>query len=227
MREISDLATKGVIALSALLVLWILVGRQLNRRRGEELIRWMRKGLPVPGDQISVKWIGRSGFQMRVAATGKAVQGESLPFRWLELTVVLEPRDVLLLWLFNRLRGKRDLLVLRGDLRSKPRVELELVKGGSRLGRQILSGLSGSWVQEERDDGWMLAHRGKQASRLVHSLAPLWPAYAPHLQRLSVRKQAPHFLASFSLAGLEGMEAEKFFSLWRGIAEAALVRKKP
>ncbi|MFQ6058194.1 MAG: hypothetical protein ACE5MB_04840 [Anaerolineae bacterium] len=213
--ETSHLATWAVIALSVVLVLWYFVGRQLNRGRGEKLLRWVREGLPVLGEESSVRWLGHSGFQVQV-------EGTKPPFRRLGLTILLEPREMLLLWLFNRLRGRRDILVLRGNLRSRPKAELELVKARSRLGRRILSELRDKgWVREEWEAGLVLAQRGKETAHMIEALAPLLTAYASHVVRLSVRKQTPHFLADFSLAGLEREKAEEIFDGLKRIAAAA------
>jgi hypothetical protein len=41
------------------------------------------------------------------------------------ILVVLEPRDIPLLWLFARAGGRRDVLIIRTSLRRAPRLDLE------------------------------------------------------------------------------------------------------
>jgi hypothetical protein len=214
---ISDLATKAVTALSVLLVLWYFVGRQLNQRRGEELIRWIQKGLPMPAERASVRWIDRSGFQIQVAKVGKVVKkGARSPFRRLELTVLLQPREILLLWGFNVLRGRADSLVFKGTLRTSPQGEVEVVKKGELLARRVLMGLNEEgWTRHEAVGGLVMAWRGKRGPQQVNAISHLVEGLSPRLMRLSLSKKAPHMLVSLSLAGLDERSALSMLSsLW-------------
>ena len=97
-----------VIGLSLTLVLWFLGGTLYNRRRANQIWRWLEPGLEVLGGRVGKVWIGVSGAGLRVA-----VDNPSAPLRHLECIVALESRENLPLWLFERTRGKRDQLTLR------------------------------------------------------------------------------------------------------------------
>src|SRR5512146_2646007 len=49
------------------------------------------------------------------------------PFRSAETLVVFEPRDVAFLWVWSRLRGRRDTLIFRAQLRAAPPFEMEVL----------------------------------------------------------------------------------------------------
>jgi hypothetical protein len=121
----TEIANQVVIAFCALLVVWYVVGWQMNRRRGESLLTWILQGLRAFGDQITVSRLGTSGFQVNV---GKV----QAPFKKVEATILLQPREIFLLWIFNRLRGGGDHLVLKAILRASPRGEVEVIKRGGR-----------------------------------------------------------------------------------------------
>ncbi|MBC8446139.1 MAG: hypothetical protein H8D78_00165, partial [Chloroflexi bacterium] len=57
----TEFANQAVIAFCALLVVWYVVGWQVNRRRGERLLEWVLQGLRAFSDQITVSRLGTSG----------------------------------------------------------------------------------------------------------------------------------------------------------------------
>ncbi|MGE5319351.1 MAG: hypothetical protein ACM3KD_04150 [Hyphomicrobiaceae bacterium] len=97
---------------------WFAVGTQYNVRKGEDALRWLQQGLPQIGGKTTLRWLGSSVVELKI-------QQAKAPFRDAEVLIVLEPRDVALLWAIARLRGRRDLLIIRGALQRAPRVELE------------------------------------------------------------------------------------------------------
>jgi len=216
----SDLATQAVIALSIVLVVWYFVGSQMNRRRAMRLLRWIREGLPTLDGEATMNWIGRSAFQVNVKKAKP-------PFKHLALMVLLEPREVLLVWLFNRLRGQRDLLVLKAELRNRPRAEAEVVPKGGRITRKILKAIEGeTWAKGEIEDADLLVLRkGTGAVSLAERLAPLLREHAPDILRLSLRKESPQFLVNLSLPGLEEVTAEALFGLMQEMAEVMAFSK--
>lgn len=192
----ANVATRAVIALSVLLVVWYIVGWQMNRRRGEHLLKWIVQGLRPLGNQITVSRLGTSGFQVSV---GKALA----PFKRIEATILLQPREVLLLWIFNCLRGRADYLVFRGTLRASPRGEIEAIKKG-RLARQVLGKLDeGDWTHRETAGGMMMAYRGEKGQQQVDAISHLVENLSPHLLRLSLSRKDPHLLVSLSLAKVD------------------------
>ena len=128
MAVVAAVATVLLIAF----LLWFTFGTQRNISRGNELLQWLQAGLPVLGKRTTVRWLGSSAVQLAIA------QAEP-PYASAQVNVVLEPRDIGLLWAWARQRGRRDFLILRGTLGGPPRFELE---AGAREG----------WTSTERLD---------------------------------------------------------------------------
>ena len=211
----SDLTTQAVIAFCVLLIIWYIVGWQMNRRRGRRLLEWTLQGLQVFGGKITVSRLGTSGFQVNV----KRAQH---PFKRIETTILLEPREILLLWIVNLLQGKADYLVLKGTLRAPPRGEVEMVKKKGRLARQVLKNLDESaWTSQETAGGLVIACRGKQGQRQADAISHLMEDLSPHLLRLSLSKKTPHLLVSLSLAGLDEQSALLLLSSLQNLAQTA------
>src|ERR671919_1510032 len=122
-----------LIVLLIVVMLWFALGTQRNVRRGNELLRWLQDGLPLLGKRTTMRWLGSSAIVLKIAEA-------AAPFREAEVVVVLEPRDVAMLWAWSRRRGRRDFIIFRGWLRRPPRFELEAGDergwtGGDRLKR--------------------------------------------------------------------------------------------
>lgn len=97
---------------------WFAVGTHLNVRKGESVLQWLQDGLPLLGEKTTLRWLGSSAVELKI-------ENAKPPFRSALVMALLEPRDVPLIWWFSRLRGRRDLFIFRGELRSSPRREFE------------------------------------------------------------------------------------------------------
>ena len=114
----SELAIFVVVVI--LIVGWFALGTHVNVRKGHRFLEWLQGGLPLIGEKTTLRWLGSSVVHLQIEKARE-------PFRRVEVLVVLEPRDVPPLWLLSRLRGRRDLLIVRTELRSVPQVQVEIL----------------------------------------------------------------------------------------------------
>jgi hypothetical protein len=91
-----------IIALSILLFIWYFAGSFLNRRRAAVLVRAVSAAV---GSRLSIRWYGRSAFHLDAAEP-------PVPLTDLRFFCLLEPRDFALALAWNRLRGRRDMVML-------------------------------------------------------------------------------------------------------------------
>jgi len=176
------------------------------RRRGLTVLKWVREGVPLLGDNPKLRWLGSSAFQL-------TLERPAPPFAALAVTVVLEPRDILFLWLVNRLRRRRDLLVVRADLTTRPGVLLELFREGGRSGKEAQAWASEArWRLEAFDtSGLYLAAASPTARDLLRTATQQVPDRLGSLVRLSVRQTSPHLLLNYTLRpGQEGNVSQGF-----------------
>jgi hypothetical protein len=111
----------AIFVLGVLLVVgWFALGTHLNVRKGHRYMEWLQGGLPLLGEKTTLRWLGSSVVHL-------TIQNAHEPFRRAEVLVILEPRDVPPLWLLARLRGRRDLLIVRTELRAAPRTQVEIL----------------------------------------------------------------------------------------------------
>lgn len=190
---------KTLWLLLILLVAGYLVGILLNRQRSKAIGGWIQAGLGKLGGRVAWRWIRsmNSGAEVTVAEARH-------PYRQLQISYFLLTREFAPLWLVELLRGKRDLLALRGDLRTAPGQELTIVPLRGRLRRQMDKAAGATpWRWTELPHGLGLATRAAPDAALLRRTEVFLREYGAGVERLTLRRQAPHLIAFFKLAGIE------------------------
>jgi len=206
-----DFATRLVTAISVLLIGGYFIGLSMNRRVGRGLARWVRDGLRVAGGEGTIRWLGSSGFVIDV-------RGLAPPLTRLTVTALLEPREVPPLWLYWRLRGRRDLLVVRCWFVRRPRRSLEIAAPASFIGRTALAAVPAEqgWTVRQLDDFVVAAPA--DGAPLGDELWKVFRAHTAGLWQISVRNQDPHLQVSLSPQADSDARA-----VWRRLIDAALL----
>jgi hypothetical protein len=195
------------IGLCIFLALWYGGGYLYNRRRGQRLFRWLETGLDVLGGEREAGWIGSSASGARVN-----VIHATPPFRRLELTLLLENREIPLLWLLDRLRGKQDRLIIRATLRSPRQGEVEIVPVKGKIAEGLRGEQEQPWTWQRGPGGLGVAYRSTGAQRQVTTLEPWLEDHGAHLHRFSWRKTDPHVQLQIGAAGLLATSSETFLA---------------
>lgn len=184
---------------------WFAMGTQLNIRKGNKVLRWLQAGLTFVGEKTTLRWLGSSAVELKV-------QKAQEPLRQVEIFVVLEPRDLPFLWWFFRARGRRDLLIIRSQLRSTPRFELEVLDTDAWSTRGI--------EHEVQGKQWTPVATGPQSSLVAYTrggieaasaLLSLIPLSELSLVRLAVHRTAPNLEVQWRLADFERVPARRVF----------------
>ncbi len=208
-----ELARSLFVLLVILVLGWFAIGTQMNIRKGNHVLRWLQEGLSLVGEKTTLRWLGSSAVELKV-------QKAQEPFRTVEIFVVLEPRDVpFLLWLF-RARGRRDLLIVRGQLRAIPRLELEALDASAWSTRGIERTVQRKrWTPVGTPPGSPLVAYVQGRMDAVSELLALATVSELSLVRLAVRQNAPNLEAQWRLAGFERLTSRRVFEALRHIAE--------
>jgi hypothetical protein len=207
-----DTGTIAVIGFCVLLVLWYVVGHLVNRRRGQALFHWLESGLDVLGGKREAGWLGTPASGARFTVIHAAP-----PFRRLEITLLLENREVPLQWLLGHLRGRRDGLIMKATLRVPRQGEVEVSPGAGMI---VPPGEEG-WTSENGPHGLAVAYRGTGARQQAEALGTWLETYGTHLHRLSWRRQDPHVQLHIRVAGLTSTPSHKILDDLRSTMERA------
>lgn len=180
------------IGLSAVLGAWYVVGALINRRRGVATYQWLQKGLEQIGKISEAKWIGSSGSGARLLVTRAA-----RPFRRIEIIFLLESREIMPIWLFNRLRDKQDEMILKAVLRKPPAWELEAAPEGDRKLKGYLSNPGEGrtpFEQVSAPEGFSVLARRRSTTDDLEALSRFLAKYPKAVVQFSLRKQPPHLI---------------------------------
>lgn len=211
----SSLLPALLVAVLLVVLLWFVFGTQRNIRRGNQLLRWLQTGLPVLGRRTTLQWLGSSVARLRIREPHD-------PFRDAEVLVVLEPRDVSLMWAWARARSRRDFIILRGELIRPPGFELEAGDSRGWTGRQRPRSFDPvAWDAPDWGDDHVSV-RGTPSpdtdtarrfwERLGEATGGVW--------RLSIRQDPPHVEVHVVPPGAESTQADPLFTVFLELARS-------
>ena len=196
------------------LVLSYLAGAWLNRRRSKVIGKWLQAGLSVLG--------GKPAWKLtRSLSTGAEVMvtDASRPFQRVQVSYYLLTREIMPLLGIELLRGKRDLLAIRADLRVPPAAEYELMPLQGKL-RTLLDSKAGDqpWQWQGMTSGLGLATRGETSRSTVQAIGTFAKRHGPLIERLSLHPRQPGLTVFMKLTE-SGMSSAT--ELLRGLKDVA------
>lgn len=207
--------TALLTGLAILLVGWFALGTIWNVRRGGALMRWLQAGLPAVGERTTVRWLGSTAVEM-------VIREAKAPFEKITLVIFLEPRDMPWMWIFARRTGRRDTLILRGELRGPPSVDLEAIDPASWSGKDAAHALASGTLsaREPARPGGLAVYGSAAALGRADALIELAGKGGFAVRRLSVRRTVPHLQLHVDAPG-EGASARALFDSFSALAERA------
>lgn len=200
------------VVVALIVVGWFALGTHLNVRRGHRLLRWLQEGLPRLGDRTTVRWLGSSGLELKV-------QEARAPFKSAEVFILLEPRDLPVLWWLFRARGRRDLLIIRGELHSPPRAEVEALDRRAWSTRGLERKLQRQgWTPVAVPSGSPLVAYASGKGDTVSQLIPLIELPERATVRIALHRAAPHLEVHWHVGALRDLESRDVFETLYRIA---------
>jgi hypothetical protein len=200
------------VGVGVLLIGWYLAGSEVMRRRVHRLALWSKHLVDPLGGSQSIRWLGGQAFRLEV-------EGPNAPFQSLMVTGLVESWDVPIVWAWNRLRGRRDMVLLHASLLKQPMWGLEVYRPGS-----ILSGDSRhlarqeGWAESALDEFRMAAAGAapaRLAAELVNSLGP----ERSRLIRMAVRRQGQHMTLALTVPDPGAFDPREATRLTQRLAE--------
>jgi hypothetical protein len=195
-----DLGQWIVIGLSAFLFIWYFTANSLNRRRGIAIYRWLYRSLGEIGKISVAEWIGSSNMGARLVVK-KAVK----PFRHVEARYLLEPREFLPYWLFSRLRGKRDEVVIQVTLRTAPKADLEITNWEKR--HLAKKSLASNQVPQDSQ----IAYNEPEEVYVRTVVEKFLTEHGSTVEKIIVQREAPHLTIHTKIKALLRSPAESYF----------------
>lgn len=200
-----------VIGICALLILGYIRGYFYNRRRAAHISAWLLEGMEPWGP------VTRGGKLPGMVTGGRLeVQQAAAPLRRVEAVFLLAPRENPLFWIFYRLQGKRDELIVWVTFHHKPEQAVEIARQGDR---QFVSRLKAadkpSLSLVEAPPGLQMAIEEKKdaaTSLAAGKVQPFVQRYSLSILRLALRANKPHLFLKIDLKAIRSIPAVEFFT---------------
>jgi hypothetical protein len=207
-----------VIGICAILIAGYAGGYYTNRRLAEQVVAWLYKGLKRWGEL-------KAGGRLGGLATGGRlyVKNAGAPFKTIEAIFMLSPRENLIFWLFDLLRGQKDMLVLNIDLRTAPKKNL-FMEAGQRGDKDFQQAIESRNLQLVTPVGGALEIALPDKDALVSEpMSHFLERYGEHVIRWSIRKQAPHMVIRARLKPMLQRSPEEYFSAIQELFQQPLI----
>jgi hypothetical protein len=206
-----DIGQWIVIGLSALFLVWFLVGVATSRKLGDQVLRWVQEGTRQLGRLSNARRIRGSAVQL-------TIKDAAAPFRQVDLIVALEQRENPPLWLYHHLNGKRDELVIQGMLRSAPKQELEIARTSSRLPFDSEpAGVTQPKMVQVSSGSFMLKHSQGIDRPMEDLVDNFLSKYGEAVLGLQLKRSIPHLQVHLRLAPLLRTDSQVFMSDLQGL----------
>ena len=144
------------------------------------------------------------------------------PFRTVTVSAVLISREVLPIWLWERLNGRHDLLIVHVTFRHHPALEAEIIDPGNELGRRgELQAQEHDWLRMDLSPRWRLYHSSKTPHAHVQTIADyvVLSPFGPW--RVALRRSAPHMLLNMPMPNLDQIHSRQLARMLTELARLA------
>jgi len=218
MLDFDTLAMPVGLVVVVVVLGWFAWGTTSNVRAGDRVLKWLRDGLPLLGEKATMHWMGSSVLQLKIAKARN-------PYRNTETLFVFEPRDVIFLWLWSRLRGRRDLMIFRGTTSATPKFEMEIYDQKGWTTHQTERDVKKqNWAALALPEYPALQayHTGNVDSRTAKQLVDLATRAGAKLVRVSIHRSVPNVEVHWLLPNPQTHSAHDLFTHIREIGEQAM-----
>jgi hypothetical protein len=187
-------ALAAVIAFAGVLLAFLAVGSYINRKRAGSMANNLKPAFLSLGP-ASIAWMGRGVFRYDVEKPKE-------PFERVAAMTQLLPRDLPFSWAAAAIMGRKDMVTVRANLRSLPKVEFEAFVDEGYVGKRMREALeSTDWQTLRLPAGRVVVAAARRDLASVRNrLAPLEEKVAT-MWRVSASKLEPHITANFDPSG--------------------------
>ena len=202
----------GLIVVTA----WYIAFVRYNRRRANEILRWIRTAFSGHAQILGVHWSSSSRFHVRLRVAPNVFQTS-------HIVVQLIPREFFVNWIVSRLRKQQELATFEADLDSAPSFNLEVHNqrwcGRSRRGSKLDPHRS----QVENFGPLVITTRRDWQREITAMMDALVASRDSDFLSVSFRRTSPHLSATVPLDSLAPMRTtgNNVFHVLRELADCA------
>ncbi len=213
--SLNDPFTLFLFVAATVMMLGYGIGRWTNQRRARQISDWLEPGLRSLGGTPTAQQVSRSAFRFQVTNARK-------PFQTVTASVVLISREVLPTWLWERLHGRHDLLILHITFRQPPAMEAEIIDPDNELGRRgEAQAQAFNWPAADLSSRWRLYYAPDTPRSRVQAMANRITSSPFMPWRVGLRRNAPHMLISMSMPELDQTHSKQLTDILVALSKLA------
>jgi hypothetical protein len=197
-----------IIIICSVLILGYILGYLYNRRRAEQIFKWLKPGLSAFGE-VSL------GEKLPGMVTGGRleVNQAASPLKRIESVYLLAPRENLLFWLFHMLQGRSDELIVWLTYQSKPEQAVEVARKGNRqLAKRLNDTDKPALVVREGPRRLQVAVQERLGSTTIGKVMAFLERYSNSIVRFALRPDKPHLFLRINLGVMNNISAADLFT---------------
>ena len=195
--SLSDPFTLLLLVVAGIMVVGYMIGRAVNKRRGQAITAWLEPGMRGLGGAPAVQAVNRTAFRVKVTQARN-------PFLTVTASVVLISRESLPTWLWEMLNRRHDVLVFHLTLKQSPAIEVDVVDPASDLGRRGEAQVKDlGWSSVEAERVYRLYHSATTSQGDARALAAEAAGKGLAPWRVAVRRNPPHILISLPMPDIQ------------------------
>jgi len=185
----------ALIAATALCATWYSLSLRRKRKKAKEILRWIQSCLVGRGQVVGISWITSSRFRVPLRLTCGVFERA-----W--VLVELQAQQTPVQWLFNKIKGGREVLKFQADLDCPPTFSLQMqnFRWFARSSRKASIDRPG-W-QFERLQSVMISTRPDTQKEIACTMTSLSKGDSGDFLEVSFQRASPHFSATLPLEAL-------------------------
>jgi len=184
-----------LIAAAALCVTWYCISVRRKRRKAREVLRWIQSSLTGRGHVTGISWISPSRFRVPLRLNCGVFQRA-----W--VMVELNTQETPVQWLFNKIKGGREVLRFQADLDSPPAFTLQMQNFRWFARSSPKSSIERPGWQFERLQPVMISTKPELQPEIACTMTSLSKGDSGDFLEVSFQRGSPHFSATLPLESL-------------------------
>ncbi len=170
------------LVIAVLFLISYVVGLLWNKRLREIHLTYLRYALGDYCHKLKIQSVGSTGYALHCMA-------KDSPWRDVEISILLQPREIVLFWITNALLGRGDRLAIRANRRQSPGYNLALTAKGQKPAT-LLS--ERPWLPAGEVGGLSVYVTTEDDAKHLSEWDAFRQAARPALQQLVVQQQKVH-----------------------------------
>jgi len=184
-----------VIVLTFIFMACYYWGRRKNYKIQKDSWKLLRKHIAQYTKKVDFKTYGSSAFQISIPGRKDDL------FKRLELTIALLPREIPLYYLVQKIRGKKDEVIVKTQFRTEPKFSLEAIPKEMKVPKRLRSKFKE--IKTESFKGISFFSSKEGPARLLLNETPIrrrLKDLEKELRFLSLSAETPHLIFACKLS---------------------------